>query len=232
VLAILLVPFVALTLAPIDTIRVGDPSLLTTLSPGVETVDNFVMRDGKKYPAVTFVQTITEVPEGYRIVQENKSPDGTILTLDTIVVAKGTLATVWHGDVTPMGKRHVTFWKGRMKGVAVDTLNQKTQIDEAIPARLFDYSIMTLVADRLPLGKGYKATIATFDITRGEVYVPIEVVDAETIQVDGTEYDTWRMEVDVSGRKVSRWVDRGSRKEIRWSVTFNGREMIGERRHE
>jgi len=229
-LATLLISFMALTSAPGDTITVGGPSVLTALTPGVDTVNNYVMRDGKKTLVVTFVQTITEVPEGYRIVQENKGR-GRMITLDTIVVAKGTLTTVWHADMTPGGKQHVVFGNGRITGVAEDTSGNQTRIDADIPAGLFDYSIMTLVADHLPLKAGYKAVIATYDITRGPVYVPIEVVGMESLDVDGSTYDTWKMEVDVGRTKVARWVDRVTRKEIKWSVSFNGREMIGERQH-
>ena len=230
--ATLLIPLVALTLAPPDTVRVGNPSLPTALSPGVETVNNYVVRDGNKHLVLTFVQTITEVPDGYRIIQENRRLNGAVVSLDTIIVVRGTLATAWHGDMTPLGKRHVAFGHGRMTGVALDTLDRQTQIDVEVPSGLFDYSIMTLVADRLPLKVGYKATVATYDITRGEVYVPIEVVGMESIVIDGTTFDTWKMEVDLGGPKVSRWVERDTRKEIKWSVKFNGREMIGERQQE
>ena len=111
--------------------------------------------------------------------------------------------------------------------MAEDTSGKQTRIDAAVPAGLFDYSIMTLVADRLPLRVGYKAIVATYDITRGVVYVPIEVVGTEALDVDGSTYDTWKMEIDIGRTKVTRWVERETRKEVKWSVTFNGREMVG-----
>lgn len=224
--AALLISFAVLTSAPTDTIRVGEPSLLTTLTPGVVTMDNYVIRNGKRMPIVTFVQTITEVPEGYQIVQENMG-HGKLMSLDTIVVAKGTLTTVWHADKTPGGKQHIVFGKGHIMGVAEDTAGNQTRINVDIPTGLFDYSIMTLVADHLPLKAGYKAVIATYDITQGPVYVPIRVTGMETLDLDGSTYDTWKMEVNLGRVKVARWVERNTRTEVKWSVTFNGRQMIG-----
>lgn len=229
-LAEVLIPLVVLATAPGDTIRVGDASLVATLAAGVDTVDNYVMRDGDKQLVVTFVQTITEVPDGYLVVQDNQSDGGVTLSLDSIVVAHGTLATVWHGDVTPIGARHVEFSPGRMAGVAVDTLGQEEPVDVEVPPGLFDFSIMTLVVDRLPLSVGYKATVATFDITRAAVYVPIEVMALETIQLNGSTFEAWKIDVDLGQVIVTRWVERDTRQELKWSFTFNGREMTGERR--
>lgn len=229
-LTAILAAFLTITLAPADTIRVGDPTVHAALAGGVDSVDNYIVQDGERRLVVTFVQTITETPEGYLIVQENRGANGTLRSLDSIAVARGTLATTWHGDVTPQGSRHVEFREGRMTGVTVDTLGHETPVDEPVPAGFFDYSIMTLVADRLPLSVGYEATVATYDVTRSAVYTPIEVVGVESIRVNGTEFDTWRMEVHLGEQTVTRWVDRATGKELRWSVTLGSREMIGERR--
>lgn len=61
-----------------------------------------------------------------------------------------------------------------MTGVSIDTSGTQTQIAVDVPAGLFEYSIMTLDADRLPLAVGYRATVATCDITRCVVYVPLK----------------------------------------------------------
>jgi len=220
-----------ITSTPADTIRVGDPSLKANLSAGADTVDNYVVQDGKRRLAVIFVQTFTETPEGHLIVQENRSASGAILSLDSLVVADGTMETLWHGDVTPMGRRHVVFSGGRVRGVAVDSVGRETTIDEERPEGLFDYSVLTLVADRLPLGPGYEATIATYDITRGPVDVSIRVLAAESVTIGGIELGAWRMQVDFGRQSVTRWVERGTGRELRWSLSMEGRDMIGERRN-
>lgn len=227
----ILLSIVIAVASPADTIRVGHPSLQLTLPPGADTVDSYVSQEGEVRRAVTSVQTILEVPEGYLIVQENLGANGSLLTLDSILVAPGTLATLWHGDVTPAGRRHVAFGDGRVTGVAVDSLGRETSIEAELSAGSFDYSIFSLVADRLPLSVGFTATIATYDITRGPIFVSIEVLDAEDVVLGGTTYETWKMSVDLGPQSVTRWVDRTSRRELKWSVKMDAREMTGERRH-
>jgi len=229
VASILAVTILTSTILP-DTIRAGSSDLLHRLEAGVDTVDNFVVRDGERQLAVRFVQTIRPVDGGFLVVQENRDPSGTLLTLDSTVVAAGILTTRYHGDVTPAGTRRVEFANGRMTGVAVDTSGVRTVVDEPVPPGLFDYSIMTLVLDRLPLEAGYQGVLATWDITRGAVYVPFRIAGEETVRIGDRDHEAWKMEVDVGPTTVTRWIDRSTRKELRWSVDFGGRTMIGERR--
>jgi hypothetical protein len=215
---------------PSDTIRVGDVTLRRPII-GTDTIDTYMMSDGDRRPVAVFVQTTTEADGGYLVVQENRGPSGALLTLDSIFLSDGSLATSWHGDVTPEGSRHVRFsGNGRVRGVAVDTLGQESRIDEEIPAGLFDYSLLTLVADRLPLSAGYSATLATYDITRGPIFITLGVLAEETISLGQESFDVWRMEIALGEQTVTRWVERSTGRELRWSVTFGAREMIGERR--
>lgn len=223
----------ALLLGPVagDTIRVGEPTLTGILQPGVDTIDAYVVRDGQRQLVVTYVETIVETASGYLVIQENRSGSGTVMTLDTLAVTRGSLATEWHGDVTPAGRRHVTFAGGRMTGVEVDSAGVETGIDERVPAGCFDYSLLSLITNRLPLAEGYGATLATYDIARGPVDVSFTVVGSETTAVGGASFDTWRIDVDLGPRIVTRWVERGTGRELRWSVRLPGRELIGEPRH-
>lgn len=214
-----------------DTIHVGDVALAPALAAGVETIDNYVIRDGERRLAVTFVQTVSEVEGGYLVVQQNVAASGAVLSLDSISVEPETLTTRWHGDRTPQGSRHVAFSEGgRVSGVAVDTMGHETEIDEEVPAGLYDYSLLTLVADRLPLAVGYEATIATYDVHRGPVYVPIRVVAEETVTVEGQAHDAWRMEVLVGDRTLTRWTEKRTGRELQWVLALEGQEMVGQRR--
>jgi hypothetical protein len=228
----LLLAIVLVASPQVDTIRVGHPSAPGALPAGVDTVDAYLQQNGERLPTVTFVQTIAETPDGFLVVQENVSRSGSTISLDSIAVARGTLATVWHGDVTPEGSRHVAFSPGRMAGTHADTLGHETPIDASIPDRMFDYSLLTLIADRLPLAEGFSATIALYDITRGPVYVPIRVTATESVSLGGLDAEAWKMEVDLGPRVVTRWVERSTGRELRWSVELpDGRTMVGERRH-
>jgi len=226
--ATLALSLVMLAPAPADTLHVGDRSF--SIPVGADTIDNYVVRGGEEQLVVTYVQTITEVPEGYLVVQENISRSGASLSLDSLLLAEGSLATAWHGDVTPNGRRHVAFTDGRVRGISVDSLGTETPVDAAIPPGLFDYSVATLVADHLPLESGYEATLATYDITRGPAHVSLAVVAVDTISVEGGTREAWRMEVAFDGRTVTRWIDRMTRRELEWVLQFEDRRMIGRRR--
>jgi len=217
-------------LTPADTIRVGEAPMAIPLTAGVDTVDNYVLVDGERRLVAISIQAVTTVEGGYRIVQENLRPSGQVMTLDSIVVTEENLATVWHGDVTPLGRRHLRFSAGRASGIAIDTLGVETPIDERADGDRFDYSIMSIVIDRLPLEAGYEATLQTFDITRGPVDVTFRVVGAESIRLGQTTFDTWKTEVDLGPQTVVRWIERSTGRELRWSLEAGGREMFGERR--
>ncbi len=225
-----LVAALVMAFAPVDTIRVGSVPHMLPLAVGVDTVDNYVVAGGERQHMVTFVQTITAVDEGYLIVQENQRGDGSLFSLDSIVVSAGDLAPVWHGDVTPAGSRHVAFSNGRVSGIHVDTLSVETGIDEPVLPGLFDYSLMTLVLDHLPLVAGYEGTLATYDVTRGPVWVSFRVVGSEPVRLGDSTFEAWKMEVDVGPQTVTRWVERDTGRELRWEIEVDGRRMVGERR--
>lgn len=211
-----------------DTVRVGDRPL--ALSAGVDTVDNYVLRDGTERHVVTYVQTVDVVPEGYLVVQENLGVSGAMLSLDSILLAEGSLATMWHGDVTPSGRRHVVFADGRMRGIVVDSLGRESAVDTEVPPGLFDYSVAMLVADHLPLAVGYEVTLATYDITRGPVPVSVAVLGVDTLRVGTEVHEAWRMDVTFQGPAVTRRVDRASLHELEWELPLADRRMIGRRR--
>ncbi len=211
-----------------DTVRVGDRPL--ALSAGVDTVDNYVLRDGTERHVVTYVQTVDVVPEGYLVVQENLGVSGAMLSLDSILLAEGSLATMWHGDVTPSGRRHVVFANGRMRGIVVDSLGRESTVDTEVPPGLFDYSVAMLVADHLPLAVGYEVTLATYDITRGPVPVSVAVLGVDTLRVGTEVHEAWRMDVTFQGPAVTRRVDRASLHELEWELPLADRRMIGRRR--
>ena len=54
-----------------------------------------------------------------------------LLTLDSVVVARGTLAPLSHTDTTPTGRTLVRFAGGRMRGTA-DSSGRTTAIDRAV----------------------------------------------------------------------------------------------------
>lgn len=213
-----------------DTLRVSDPSSRPlVLTTGTETVDTYLNDGGDRRLIGVFVQTVSETSTGYLVIQRNDLPSGESLSLDTIALARGSLATLWHGDVTRAGRRHVAFEDGRMRGVTVDSAGESHMVDEPVPPNHFDYSVFGLIANQLPLAEGYQVVVATYDIVRGPQYLPMSVAGTETLDWAGGRVGAWRLDTELApGWTVSRWVEPTSRRELRWVVKAGSREMVGE----
>jgi len=61
-------------MAPTDTIRVGHAHQLTLPTPGVDTVDTYMVADGERQHVAVYIQTVVAYEYGYQIVQENRRP--------------------------------------------------------------------------------------------------------------------------------------------------------------
>jgi hypothetical protein len=215
---------------PVDTLHVSDPLLGSpSLRLGTDTVDTYVINAGDRRFIGVFVQTIRETSDGYLVIQRNERPSGELLSLDTIALERGSLATQWHGDVTRAGWRHVAFANGRMRGILVDSAGASHVIDEAVPDAHFDYSVYGLITNQLPLAGLDHVVLATYDIARGPQYVPLAILGPESLDWKGESVQAWRLDTELApGWMVSRWVEAKGRRELRWLVKSGSREMIGE----
>lgn len=213
--------------APGDTIRVGTLGSIE-LHPGADSTMTYAVRDGERRPMMLYVETVSDVPEGHLIVGENIRPDGRSVTLDSVVVARGTLAPLRHSDVTPSGRTEVRLEGGRVIGTAVDTLGQATAIDAPATPGAFDYSMTGMILGHLPLRSGYAAVVLTHDIKRGMIPLTVRVLGEEEITAGGRSAKAWKLEVDYGTFKATRWIGHESRKELRTVVNFNGNEIVVE----
>lgn len=215
--------------AQTDTIRAGAPGHDSFELPvGVDSTDAFMVRDGARMKMMTYVETISETPEGYLIVGENVRPDGVRMTLDSVVVARATLAPLQHSDVTPAGRMQVTYADGRMSGASVDTAGRESPLDTAVVPGAFDYSMARLVINRLPLRAGYAGVLLTHDVKRGTVPIGFRVVAEEPVTVGGRTADAWKVEMDYGTHTAERWIDRETGADLRTRVVVGGREIVVE----
>lgn len=214
--------------AQADTLRAGAPGLALTLPVGVDSTDTFMRRDTALVKVMTYVETVTETPDGYLIVGENVRPNGARVTLDSVAVARGTLAPLWHSDVTPAGRMRVTYGGGVMTGTSADTAGRETAAEAAVAPGAFDYSMAHLIVNQLPLRPGYAGVLLTHDVKRGSMPVGVRVVGEEPVTVGGRTADAWKVEIDYGSFKAERWIDRKTRRDLRTRVVAGGREMIVE----
>lgn len=212
--------------AQVDTIR-ADGSAERSLQVGVDSSRTYAVRGEERRLLMTYVETISDVPEGFLIVGENVRPDGQPFSTDSVIVARGTLAPVWHSDHSPAGHMDVRYSGGRLRGTS-DSAGTSKAVDAEAPAGAFDYSMARMIVNQLPLATGYSGVIQTYDIRRGAVPLPFRVLGEEEITVGGKAAKGWKVEVDLGRAKAIRWIDQATRKDLRTSVTFPGGEMVAE----
>jgi hypothetical protein len=216
-------------MAQADTVRAGaHGSDSLQLVPGVDSTDTFIVRDTARVRIMTYVETVSETPEGYLIVGANVTPGGATVSLDSVLVERGTLAPRWHSDLTPAGRSRVSYVGDRMAGTAVDTAGAESSMEAAVAAGAFDYSMARLVINQLPLTLGYEGVLLTHDIRRGTIPVAFQVVGEETVTVGGRAADAWKVEMNYGAFTAERWIDRVTREDLRTRVVVNGREMLVE----
>lgn len=221
---------IAVHAAPIhaqsDSIR-ADTAGRLVLAVGVDSSHTYAVRGDERRKIMIYVETVSEVPEGYLIVGENVRPDGQSFSIDSLIVARGSLAPLWHADHSPAGHMDVRYDGARLHG-ASDSAGTTKSVDTPVPAGAFDYSMARMVVNQLPLAPGYAGVIVTHDIRRGAVPLPFRVLGEEEIVVGGKAAKGWKVEVDLGRAKAVRWIDQATRKDLRTMVTFPGGQMVAE----
>jgi hypothetical protein len=209
-----------------DTLRAVATTWAAQPTVGVDTALVYFVRGGQRQLGITYVETVAKTPAGYLVVQQNVRPNGQVVTLDSIEIAAGTLAPIWHSDVTPGGRMRVDFAAGRMKGTATNPAGASSAVDSAVAAGAMDFSTAASFVRLLPLKAGYHVVLLTNDVHRGTVPVEIRVTGEESIDVAGRAVKAWVVENTTAGRTVRRWIEQGNRREIKVLVDMgNGATM-------
>ncbi len=220
----------SLASAQSDTLRAVASSWAAQPAIGVDTALVYFNRGGARQLGITYIESVAKTAAGYLVVQQNIRPNGQVVTLDSIELAAGTLAPIWHSDVTPAGRMRVEFANGRMRGTSTNPAGTATPVDTAVPAGAMDFSTASSFAGLLPLRAGYSAVLLTNDVHRGAVPVEIRVTGEETLDVRGKSMKAWVVENVTGGRVVRRWIDQAARREIKVLVDMgNGATMEMER---
>lgn len=212
--------------AQVDTIRAGGKVALT-LEVGVDSSHTYAVRGEERRKIMTYVETVSEVPQGFLIVGENVRPDGQSFSVDSLIVDRATLAPLWHADHSPAGQMAVRFEGARLTGTS-DSAGTSRPVDVEVAPGSFDYSMARMIINQLPLAPGYAGVVMAHDIRRGPVPLPFAVIGEEEVLVSGKPVRSWKVEVDLGRAKAIRWIDQATRKDLRTSVTFPGGQMVAE----
>jgi hypothetical protein len=197
----------------------------------VDSSDTYAVRDGERRLVATYIEEITRTADGYLVVGRNVR-NGAILSLDSVALASGSLAPLWHSDTTRSGRMRVRFVDNRLRGTRIDTAGVESAVDSPVPVQVFDYSVASRIINLLPLRAGYDVVMPSYDIHRGPQFTRVTVVAEEDLTVGGRPMPAWKVEVDYGRFKATRWIDRTTRRDLRTTVAGGGMEMIAEpRRH-
>ncbi len=209
-----------------DTIR-ADGKVSLRLEAGVDSSQTYALRGDDRRKIMTYVETVSEVPQGFLIVGENVRPDGESFSVDSLIVDRVTLAPLWHADHSPAGRMDVRYEGARLKGTS-DSAGSSRRVDVEVVPDAFDYSMARMIINQLPLAPGYAGVVLAHDIRRGAVPLPFRVLGEEEITVRGKPAMSWKVEVDLGRATAVRWIDQATRKDLRTSVTFPGGQMVAE----
>jgi len=213
-----------------DTVRAIPGTWGAAPTVGTDTASVYFLRNGNRQLGITYVETISATSDGFLLVQRNVRPNGALVTLDSISMAKETLAPLWHADVTPRGSMRVSFAGGRMRGSATDTAGVVTVVDTTVPPGALDFSVAGSFVRLLPLRADYAAVLLSYDIHRGVIYTSVRVDGEEDIEIGGTRAQTWKVAITNGGRTTQHWIDQRTRRELRVTVDMGSAQMIMERK--
>lgn len=112
--------------------------------------------------------------------------------------------------VMPAYTVDVRFTNGQFTGVLTPGENSDLEpvtYDRAYPHGGFEPAVVNYWITALPLEEGYTASLPIFDLSNGSglFWANIEVLQREMLEVDGVQYDTWKVE-SRGMRKKTIWV--------------------------
>jgi len=224
-IAILLSGVIAGT-TPAQTIvivRVGAPVLRgLMLSPGSDTVDNYLVEGGSRRLTATTVRTITlqtdSIEPRYEIRTLHWAPQGDTGS-STMTIRASDLSLVFHRVKAARDSAAVTASRTHLTGWVVLPNQPLRLIDLNLPAPVLGVEgQIPWLFPLLPLTAGSKMAIAHFSQwDGGERWDTLNVTGSESVTLGPITYDCWKVDVGAlgpPGHRMTRWVDRRTRRVV------------------
>lgn len=164
-------------------------------------------------------------------------PNATTPWVDTTIVKRKDFAPIYHSSYN-QNRDMVLKYGDRLTGYYFDKKSEeKTIINESLPASIFDSSSYPQLIRWLPFEDGYSAAISIFDYNPnakiGELSASINQVTSHKMEFKGNTVDVWRVDVtdDISDNQVlnTYYISKNSRKLLKHIIDMKGRKMIMER---
>ena len=226
----------------IDTVRVGSASLKGA-APFLmtDTIDSYVLRDGKRTDTNRKIRTITTAREGDTHVLDILTVHITLPAGDSTVnrtrIRAADLSLIRHGVRAETDSGLVTYLDGRLVGWAVPPGEDGHDIDTAIAPSLPDDGLAPWLLELLPYKDGYRATVPVFSMwSVQDKWQKVRLLGSETLSKDGRSVECWRVAVEgvgPPGFDQIRWISKSSRRLLQqvyrknpddpqfWAVTRN-----------
>ncbi|MEY8779556.1 hypothetical protein AB9K32_03965 [Allomuricauda sp. XS_ASV26] len=164
-------------------------------------------------------------------------PNATTPWVDTTIVKKQDFAPIYHSSYN-QNRDMVLKYGNQLTGYYFDKKSEeKTIINESLPASIFDSSSYPQLIRCLPYEDGFSAAISIFDYNPkakiGELSASINQVTTHKMKYKGSTLDVWKVDVtdDISDNRVlnTYYISKSSRKLLKHIIDMNGRKMIMER---
>jgi hypothetical protein len=143
-------------------------------------------------------------------------------SIDTVVFKQATFTPVRHRGRSAQRTLSLDYNGAKVTGSMVPASGGTAQpIDVTSDAPLFDSGSLDLALTVLPLAEGYSARLPAYMLEAGgKTAMTIRVTGSEQVTVAGAApTDTWVVEAEMAGQKLTHWVDKATREIVKSSFS-------------
>ncbi|HET6764606.1 MAG TPA: hypothetical protein VFH27_13070 [Longimicrobiaceae bacterium] len=229
-LLLLLIPSAAAAQMPArvqsDAVVPGSPVLRPAeVREGVDTVGMVMTVNGRSLPIGMLVVETRRVtaPGGAPAVWRVETTTSRLVasTVDTFVVQMATLAAV--SNRTHEDRVAALDYAGGMVRGTIAEGGAVGRVEVPLPAPVFYDGAMDIVLGALPLADGYEAHLPVYDDEAGAVaWRLVRVAGSDSLPGEGGMADAWRVETSRGTTRSTYWMDKRTRRMLRWALPVAG----------
>jgi hypothetical protein len=226
----LLLPCAALAQAapalPPDAVGPGAAVLRPVqVREGTDTLGMVMTVNGRTLPIGMLVVETRRVtgPGGVAAVERVETTTARIVasTVDTFVVQIAGLAAV--SQRTHEERVVALDYAGRTVRGTITEGGAAGRVDVTLPTPVFYDNAMDLILGALPLAEGYTASLPVYDDESGGVaWRQVRVAGSDELPGESGMADAWRVETVRGTTRSTYWMDKRTRRMLRWALPVAG----------
>jgi len=162
-------------------------------------------------------------PGGAPAVQRVETTTSRVIpsTVDTFVVQLASLAPV--SQRTHEDRVVALDYAGAAVRGTITEGGATGRVEVTLPTTVFYDNAMDLVLGALPLAEGYAASLPVYDDEAGRVaWRQVRVTGSDSVPGEGGMADAWRVETTRGTTRSTYWMDKRTRRMLRWALPVAG----------